>query len=158
MERHKEALYHSLMAQEIADCAKPRLPEAEHHSRRVWELAGQLLFPALRQARGLRLILGGASAVALCYTGYLCIFGIGKAEANLINFVYTGMRQSVKVAPYSQTMPRILVQDGRAYKVTYQRKAGDPFVVLHVVGQLEPIDPSHFDKAVEEVAIIATDG
>lgn len=157
MERQKEASYHSIMAQEVAESAKRWLPEAEHHGRRVWELAGQLLFPALRTGR-LRLILGGLGAVALCYSGYLCIFGFGTAEAHLINFVYTGMRQSVKVTPYSQTMPRVLVQDGKAYKVIYQRKAGDPFVVLHVVGKPVPIDAGAFDKAVEEVAITATDG
>lgn len=159
MRLHKEALYQSVMAHEVAESAKPLLPEARRHGERVWDLAGQLLFPASRAGRSRLVLVGLSAAAVLCYSGYLCVFGMGTAEAHLINFAYRGMRENVKVTPFSQTMPRILVgHDGKAYRVTYTRKAGEPFIVLHLEGKPEPVDPANFDKAVEEASRAATDG
>src|SRR4051812_35589650 len=51
MKQQKEALYLSHMAQEVAECVRARLPEFEQHACRVYDLAGQLLFPASQAGR-----------------------------------------------------------------------------------------------------------
>jgi hypothetical protein len=163
MKQQKEALYLSHMAQEVAECVRARLPEIEQHACRVYDLAGQLLFPASQAGRSLRLIVGGLSASAVFVLGWVLPspgqLWAAPPSAYQIELEYRAMRERVKLAVRDQTMPRVLTDpDGKCYRVTFARRAGDPFVQLRIVDKKREVPREDCVKAIEEAASLATDG
>lgn len=163
MKQQKEALYLSHMAQEVAECARARLPEIEQHARRVYDLAGQLLFPASQAGRRLRLVAGGVGMSVVFVLGWAlpspAQLWAAPPSAHQLDVEYRAMRQRVKLAVRDQTMPRVLIDpEGNCYRAKFERRAGDPFVQLRIVDKKRAIPKEDCVKAIEEAASLATDG
>jgi hypothetical protein len=163
MEKQKMGMYHSAMAEEVAECIKPRLPENERHGRRVMDLAMQLLFPQSEAGRHLRLITGSVGAAFVFGVGWILPspgqLWAAPPSAHQLDVEYRAMRERVKRAVRDETMPRVLTdQAGNCYRVKFERRAGDPFVQLRIVDKKRAIPKEDCVKAIEEAASLATNG
>jgi hypothetical protein len=165
MRKHMQSLYHSVMAQEVAQCAREQLPEDEQHARRVWDLATQQQFPSRRTAR-LRLVVPSLAAVFVFGWTLPCpqavwawAMGAAPAEAQQIDIQYRDMRERQKRAVRAQVMPRVIRHlNGGCSLTVFKRAIGDPFVLLTAVMEQAPIAKEDCTKAIEEASLAAADG